>query len=60
MKIGSRVKFHSTGDLELNGSLGTIIGKYGFFWIVLLDISYADNLGIVISEWNLEEYELDY
>lgn len=57
MKIGDRVKFHSTGDSELNDHLGTIIGEYGSLWIVLLDISYADNLGIVISEWNLEEYK---
>lgn len=56
MKIGSRVRFHSTGDLELNGSLGTIIGEYGPLWIVLLDVPYAGNLGMVISFWNIEEY----
>lgn len=55
MKINSRVRFYSTGDLVLNGSLGTIIGEYGSLWIVLLDVPYAGNLGIVISEWNLEE-----
>ncbi len=60
MKVGNNVKFHSTGDIELNGRLGTIIGEYGSLWIVLLDIPYVNNLAVVVDEWKLEEYDLDY
>jgi hypothetical protein len=55
IKTNSRVEFHTTMSVELDGKQGIVLGKsFDFpgnnFWIVLLDEPLPDRLAVVMTD----------